>query len=97
VARSLNSSVNMWDIAKPVVEDYIRENLGPKAVARDMARTARVFGRYGSRMPEIVEALLERQLEQPEPPPPPSKLRDVGLVATGGGLVALGVLLAGLL
>ena len=29
--------MNMWETARPVVTDYIRTNLGPAAVARDLA------------------------------------------------------------
>ena len=38
VARSLNPQMNMWETSRPVVTDYIRSNLGPAAVARDLAR-----------------------------------------------------------
>lgn len=61
VARSLNPSINIWEVAQPVVEDYIRENLGPAALARDLARTARVLSRFGPQLPALVEAALIRQ------------------------------------
>lgn len=97
VARSLNPSVNMWHVAQPVVETYIRENLGPRAALRDLTRTARVLGRFGTRMPEIVEAALLRQIEPAPEPIRPSRWRELALVAVGGSLVAAGVALAGLL
>ncbi|AHC73656.1 2-polyprenylphenol 6-hydroxylase [Candidatus Endolissoclinum faulkneri L5] len=31
VGRSLNSNVNMWDLAKPLIEEWMRENRGPEA------------------------------------------------------------------
>ena len=40
VARSLNPAMNMWETARPVVTDYIGENIGPKAMVRDLARDA---------------------------------------------------------
>ncbi|MCC5971263.1 MAG: 2-polyprenylphenol 6-hydroxylase [Pararhodobacter sp.] len=60
VARSLNPSINIWEVAQPVVEDYIRQNLGPKAMARDLARTARVISRFGPQLPAMMEAALIR-------------------------------------
>ncbi|GAB4260408.1 MAG: 2-polyprenylphenol 6-hydroxylase [Pararhodobacter sp.] len=60
VARSLNPSINIWHVAQPVVEDYIRTNLGPAALARDLIRTARVLGRFGPHLPAAVEAALIR-------------------------------------
>ncbi|MDT0681703.1 2-polyprenylphenol 6-hydroxylase [Roseicyclus sp. F158] len=58
VSRSLNPRINIWNTAQPVVETYIRDNLGPKAFARDLARTARVLSRFGPRLPHLAEDLL---------------------------------------
>ena len=33
VARTLNPNMNIWQVAQPVVEDYIRESIGPRAFA----------------------------------------------------------------
>ena len=61
VARSVDPQLNIWDAAKPVVTDYIRSNIGPKALAGDIARVAQTVGRYGPLLPRIVEqALWER-------------------------------------
>lgn len=74
VARSLNPSINIWEVAQPVVEDYIRQNIGPAALARDLARTARVLGRFGPQLPAVVEAALIRLRT-----PPPDLSRRTGL------------------
>ncbi|MTE00342.1 2-polyprenylphenol 6-hydroxylase [Paracoccus sp. YIM 132242] len=58
VARSVDPQLNIWDAAKPVVSDYIRSNIGPKALAGDMARVAQTVGRYGPLLPRIVEQAL---------------------------------------
>jgi ubiquinone biosynthesis protein len=58
VGRSLNPAMNMWETARPVVTDYIRSNLGPAAVARDLAATVRVLARFGPRLPQMAEAAL---------------------------------------
>jgi ubiquinone biosynthesis protein len=68
VARSLNPQVNMWQVARPVVEDYIRKNIGPVALASDIARTLRVLSRFGPRLPGLVEERLLRPAPPPEPP-----------------------------
>ncbi|MBN9886137.1 2-polyprenylphenol 6-hydroxylase [Salipiger abyssi] len=85
VARSLNPHMNIWDTAKPVVEDYIKTSIGPRAVARDLMLTAKVLGRFGPRLPGLVEAVLIRQAEGDTPPkrnPWPARLGwgAVGLV-----------------
>jgi ubiquinone biosynthesis protein len=60
VARSLDPHINIWQVASPIVERYIRENVGPKAVLRDLMKTARVMARFGPRLPALVEAQLIR-------------------------------------
>ena len=35
VARSLDPQINFWDVARPVIEDWARENLGPQARLRE--------------------------------------------------------------
>ena len=61
VARSLDPAINIWTVARPVVEDYIRENVGPKAVLRDLYNTARVLARFGPRLPALAERALLAQ------------------------------------
>lgn len=61
VARSLNPHMNIWHVAQPVVEDYIKQSIGPRAVLRDMTNTARVLARFGPRLPGLVEAALIAQ------------------------------------
>ncbi|MFZ1470036.1 MAG: 2-polyprenylphenol 6-hydroxylase [Paracoccaceae bacterium] len=60
VARSLDPKMNIWQAARPVVESYVRSHLGPRAVLRDLAQTARVLARFGPKLPAMVEAQLIR-------------------------------------
>ncbi|GHG12927.1 2-polyprenylphenol 6-hydroxylase [Paracoccus aerius] len=76
VARSVDPNLNIWDAAKPVVSDYIRSNIGPKALAGDMARVAQTVGRYGPLLPRIVEqALWERAHPEDARPAQPVFIR----------------------
>ncbi|MBI6630719.1 2-polyprenylphenol 6-hydroxylase [Pontibaca salina] len=68
VARSLNPHINIWQVAHPVVEDYIKKSIGPRAILGDLAKTGRVLARYGPRLPGLVEAALIRQAEAQHPP-----------------------------
>ena len=61
VARSLDPHINIWSVARPTVESYIAENLGPKALIRDFAQTARVLARFGPKLPQMAEAALIAQ------------------------------------
>lgn len=61
VARGLNPQINIWQDARPIVESYIKDNVGPKALLRDLQKTAMVLARFGPKLPRLVEAQLERQ------------------------------------
>ncbi len=61
VARSLHPNVNIWQASRPVVEDYIRSSIGPRAVFRDFSKTLQVISRFGPRVPSLVEAALLQQ------------------------------------
>ncbi len=88
VARTLNPHINIWQVAQPTVEGYIRENVGPRAFLRDMARTAQVLARFGPKLPQLTEALLVRQNNPPPPPRPVRRWAPLGYMA-GGALIAL--------
>lgn len=61
VARSLDPQLNIWDAAKPVVSDYIKASVGPKAAMSDLTHIAQTVGRYGPLLPRMIEqALWER-------------------------------------
>ena len=94
VARSLNPNINIWEVARPVVEDYIKDSIGPKAVLSDLGKAALVLARFGPRLPGLVQNAL---IAQAEPPAPERKLsrRMLGLVVVcaGVGGAALAVLL----
>ncbi len=68
VARSLHPHTNIWQVARPVVEDYIKQSIGPRAVAADLAKTAKVLARFGPRLPGLVESALINQTATPERP-----------------------------
>jgi len=66
VARSLNPQINIWEVARPIVEGYIKSSLGPVAVFNDLTTTLKVLARFGPRLPTLVEQALIKQ-SNPEP------------------------------
>ena len=99
VARSLNPRMNIWDVAKPVVEAYIKESIGPRALARDLGKTAMVLARFGPRLPGLVEAALIAQSQSVEDKPErDAKTRAAWALAgagAGGAVMALLFLVVG--
>lgn len=98
VARSLDPSMNMWETARPVVSQYIADNLGPKAVARDLAVALQILTRIGPRLPQLAEMALiranaDRSPRSSAPAHPPRWRYVLGGAAAGALLVILGAML----
>ncbi|MDE0849536.1 2-polyprenylphenol 6-hydroxylase [Yoonia sp.] len=91
VARSMNPKMNIWEDARPIVEAYIKDSIGPKAVLQDLMKTAVVLSRYGSRLPAIAEAAIIRQTEPTQDQGHPSPLRPLAWMLAGGALTALAI------
>ncbi|MGB0440543.1 MAG: 2-polyprenylphenol 6-hydroxylase, partial [Paracoccaceae bacterium] len=88
VGRSLDPTLNIWAVAKPVVETYIADNIGPKALFRDLKRTAMVLSRFGPQLPQLVENALLRTGAPIEKPAKPRKWRGLAWFTLGGATVA---------
>ena len=78
VARSLDPNFNMWETARPEVERFMAENLGPAGAARDAGDGLLRLARLGPRLPEIAERVVEltelwaQERGAPIAPPPPA-------------------------
>ncbi len=94
VARSLNPTINIWEVARPIVEDYIRKNIGPQAVARDLFNTIRVLSRFGPKLPQLAEAALIRQSNPEVERPRPSRRRAAMWAALGAAVGVAATLIA---
>ncbi len=97
VARSMHPQINIWEVAQPVVEAYIRKNVGPAAALQDLLKTATVVSRFGPKLPGLVEELLSRQSSTDQnqyPPKGAPKILYVLLAAVLASNVALIWLLA---
>ncbi|MCG6882578.1 MAG: 2-polyprenylphenol 6-hydroxylase [Silicimonas sp.] len=94
VARSLDPHINIWKVARPVVESYIADHVGPKALARDLVQTARVLARFGPKLPQMAEAALIAQADRTSQPAPGSRWPGAILVAAvAGAAFVLGLLI----
>ena len=88
VARSLDPNINMWNVAKPIVENYIKENIGPKAFFKDFVKTIQVLSRVGPQLPSIIEALKEK-LENPSDEKVPSNKPNIFWLFVGSAITLL--------
>ena len=97
VARSLNPQINIWKVAHPIVESYIRDSIGPRATLRDLARTARVLARFGPKIAPLVERRLVELGSDPEPERRDRRWTPLGWMLTGAALTAAGVWIGAIL
>jgi ubiquinone biosynthesis protein len=64
VSRSLNpASLDIWEAARPEVENYIKNNLGPKALIKDLIKTAQTLSHFGPKLPNLLENLLASDIK----------------------------------
>ncbi len=91
VSRSLSPNINIWTVCQPIVEGYIAENIGPKALVRDLGRTLRVLSRFGPKLPQIVEAALTQKPVVPVVPARSAWFVRGSFLAMGALLVGVGI------
>ncbi|AKS47817.1 2-octaprenylphenol hydroxylase [Octadecabacter temperatus] len=91
VARTFDHRMNIWDAAKPVVESYIKDSIGPRAMTKDLVKTARVLARFGPRLPALAEAALIRMGEEPPTPPRRSNWAAIAWALLGAGIATAAV------
>ncbi|MFQ1700457.1 2-polyprenylphenol 6-hydroxylase [Loktanella agnita] len=97
VARSLDPHMNIWQVAKPVVEDYIKQSIGPQALMRDLAKTTRILSRFGPQLPRLAEQALIRLNNPPPPPKPQRRKARIAWMALGAVLATSAITLGNLL
>ncbi|GLQ35666.1 putative protein kinase UbiB [Amylibacter marinus] len=83
VGRTLDPSLNIWDASRPVVEKYIAEHMGPKAMVKDLVRVVQTLSRFGPRLPEMMEAYLTAQAEPKDDRPSARTKASFGWAGVG--------------
>ncbi|MFL2789747.1 MAG: 2-polyprenylphenol 6-hydroxylase [Paracoccaceae bacterium] len=63
VSRTMYPQINIWEVAQPIVQEYINKSVGPKALLNDLIKTGTVISRFGPRLPKLMETLLNNQTE----------------------------------
>jgi len=57
VARMLDPGINMWEAARPVVQDYLKESLGAKRQVENIREAARKTAEIAPHLPAYIEAI----------------------------------------
>ena len=64
VSRTLYPQINIWEVAQPIVQDYINKSVGPKALLNDLIKTGTVISRFGPKLPKLMETILNNHAEK---------------------------------
>lgn len=90
LGRQLYPQLNLWDTAKPFLEQWMKEQLSPKALIEDFKRD---WPQWRAALPELPDLLRKLARGQPQQPPAPEKpkLPYLGLfaAAVGHGILLL--------
>ena len=66
VARQLDPNLDIWAVSKPVVKEWVEENVGVRRATNDLRETVSVLVSLSPQLPAIAERLLAPRV--PEPP-----------------------------
>ncbi len=64
VARMLDPDLNFWEISKPIVADWLKEQAGPMGKLTELKEQGEIFLQSAKQFPELIERanyILERQ------------------------------------
>ncbi len=76
---------------------YIKDNLGPRAMLRDLTKVAMVLSRFGPRLPEIIEGILTRSTEEQDQKTALTRIRVLKILPLAIIFTAIGFALAQIL
>ena len=106
VARSFDPKINIWDASETLVADWLRRQIGPEAILRDMRDNAGSTLRALRRLPETLaqaergaaalETMAHQGADQTAPVKTDALARGLGLAALAAAAGALAVVLTGI-
>jgi ubiquinone biosynthesis protein len=106
VARSFDPKINIWDASETLVADWLRRQIGPEAILRDMRDNAGSTLRALRRLPETLaqaergaaalETMAHQGAGQTAPVKTDALARGLGLAALAAAAGALAVALTGI-
>ncbi|ARO15394.1 ubiquinone biosynthesis protein [Ketogulonicigenium robustum] len=91
VTRHIDPRSNIWKTSGPVIEEYVRDNIGPRAFITDLAEAAKVLSRLGPRLPDLAERAVIAQSSPAQPAPTPQGQGKVMLAGAGIALAGVAV------
>ena len=87
LGRQLYPDLNLWDTAKPFLEDWMKKQLSPAAIFEDIKRDWPQWRALIPQLPALLEQRLQsKQMEESSVKPKRSLILSVGLISSAFGL-----------
>ena len=93
LGRQLYPELNLWDTAKPFLEDWLKRQYSPMNVVRQLQRDAPAFVHHASQLPEVIPQFLAMQRQSLNAQQPQQKPSPLPTFLMGGGIAAVGIAL----
>lgn len=89
LGRQLYPQLNLWDTAKPFLEDWMKQQLSPKGLIDDFQRDWPQIRALLPQLPQLLKDTIEQQAElrKPKPPERASFQTKLGMTAAVLGIV----------
>jgi len=84
LGRQLYPDLNLWDTAKPFLENWMKQQMSPQALIDDFKRD---WPKWRALLPQLPQ-LVQRLAEEKQPNAAPSKASKLGVGVTALGAIA---------
>ena len=93
LGRQLYPELNLWETAKPFLEDWLKRQYSPVNVIKQLKRDAPAFVHHASQLPEVIPQFLATQREALKTAPSEDKRSEGSPLLVGSGIATLTVTL----
>ena len=89
LGRQLYPELNLWETAKPFLEDWLKRQYSPVNVIKQLQRDAPAFVHHASQLPEVIPQFLATQREALKTAPSEDKPSEGSPLLVGSGIATL--------
>ena len=89
LGRQLYPELNLWETAKPFLEDWLKRQYSPVNVIKQLQRDAPAFVHHASQLPEVIPQFLATQREALKTAPGESTPSEGSPLLVGSGIATL--------
>ncbi len=92
LGRYLCPDLNLWDTARPLMEEWMRERRSVRRLLTGLKHDAPIWLERLPTLPDRLLRIVERLEERPPPPPSPAWTQGPAAGLLGGTVAALAIL-----